>query len=392
MHILSDWSDDIGLWVSLTVASGWYAIGAARLYGRGQSGGPVGTGHITAFAAGMAVLFVVLVSPFDAVADQLFWVHMVQHLALLLVAAPLLVLGRPALAFLWAFGGRGRRRVGWLWKALGLRRGLDVLMHPILVWLLFCGAFVVWHFPGPYQWALGNEDIHTLEHLSFFVTALMFWSLVIEPSGVRRLDYGPTLVFIVTAAILSGLPGALIALAPRPLYPAHAAGDAAWGLTLLEDQQLAGIVMWIPGGAIYLVAAAWVFVKWLQQGGRRRPVLRRAVPMLMLCLIAATVLSGCGRSDAADGGPQRGARLIGTYGCGGCHTIPGIADATGVVGPPLSNIGRRVYIAGMLRNTPDNMVTWLRDPQSIVPGNVMPNMNINRRDAHDLAAYLATLR
>src|SRR5690242_11067042 len=141
MHLLTEWSDDLGLWVNLILGAVWYAIGAARLYHRGESGGPLGGGHIAAFAAGMAILFVVLVSPFDAVADDLFWVHMVQHLALLLVATPLLVMGRPALAFLWAFGPRGRKRVGWVWKAFGFRRGLSVLMHPILVWLLFCGVF-----------------------------------------------------------------------------------------------------------------------------------------------------------------------------------------------------------------------------------------------------------
>ncbi|HEX3882125.1 MAG TPA: cytochrome c oxidase assembly protein [Stellaceae bacterium] len=391
MHILSGWSDNIGLWVSLIVGAGWYAAGVARLYNRGQSGGPIGKSHIAAFSAGMAILFIVLVSPFDAVADQLFWVHMVQHLALLLVATPLLIMGRPALAFLWAFGGGGRRRVGWLWKAFGLRRGLAVAMHPIVVWLLFCGAFVVWHFPGPYQWALRDENIHTLEHVTFFVSALMFWSLVVEPSGVRRLDYGPTLVFVVTAAILSGLPGALIALAPRPLYPAHAAGDAAWGLTLLEDQQLAGIVMWIPGGLVYLIAAGWVFVKWLQQDERRRPALRRALPLMALCCLAPIALSGCGKSDAAETGARRGARLISAYGCGGCHTIPGVAQGNGVVGPPLTMMGRRTYIAGMLRNTSDNMVAWLRSPQSIVPGNVMPDMSLSEGDARDIASYLESL-
>jgi putative membrane protein len=392
MHILNEWSHDYWLWASLTIAVVWYALGTRRLYDRLDGGGPIGSGQVTAFAAGMTALFLVLVSPVDAVADQLFWVHMVQHLVLLLVAPPLLVLGRPALAFLWAFGPRGRKRVARLWNGLGLRQGIEGLMHPISVWLLFCGAFVVWHFPGPYQWAVGDELVHTLEHLSFFITGVMFWSLAIEPSGVRRLDYGPALVFIATAAILSGLPGALIALAPRPLYPIYAASDAAWGLTLLEDQQLAGVVMWIPGGLVYLFAAGYVFVKWLEQGERRRRFRwRQVLPILLLGGIASGLLGGCGKGDAQSAA-ERGAALIGSYGCGGCHTIPGISNVNGVVGPPLTDIGRRIYIAGLLRNTPDNMVTWLRDPQKIVPANVMPNMNISERDARDLTVYLYTLR
>ena len=89
---------------------------------------------------------------------------------------------------------------------------------------------------------------------------------------------------------------------------------------------------------------------------------------------------------------KRGAALIRQYGCGACHTIPGIADAQGQVGPPLAEIGSRVYIAGMLRNTPDNLALWIRDPQGIVPGNVMPNMGIDAQNARDIAAYLATLQ
>jgi cytochrome c2 len=92
------------------------------------------------------------------------------------------------------------------------------------------------------------------------------------------------------------------------------------------------------------------------------------------------------------GDPARGAALIRDYGCGSCHQVPGVANADGLIGPPLSNIGVRVYIAGMLRNTPDNMMLWLRHPQQIVPGNVMPDMGMTVRDARDIATYLYTLR
>jgi cytochrome c2 len=90
--------------------------------------------------------------------------------------------------------------------------------------------------------------------------------------------------------------------------------------------------------------------------------------------------------------PRHAASLIRYYGCGSCHVVPGIAEATGVVGPPLTQIGRRVYIAGLLRNTPDNMVAWLRNPQRIVPGNVMPDMGLSEADAREIAAYLQVLR
>lgn len=390
------WSWEPWILASLAIAALWYGVGVARLHHRLEARRVIGVRDIVAYSAGLATLFVALVSPLDTIAEQLFWVHMIQHLLLLLLAAPLLVLGRPALAFLWAFGPTGRKRVGRVWTRLGLRRGIDGLMYPITVWALFCGAFVLWHFPGPYQWALRDEAIHTLEHLSFLITALTFWSIVIEPSGRRRLDYGPTFVFVTTAAILSALPGALIALAPRPLYPEHAAGDAAWGLTLLQDQQLAGLVMWIPGGFVYLVAVAYIFLKWLQQDGAGpTKTVRRAVVSTALFCTVPLLLGGCGdnRSQrAAADERERGAILIRSYGCGSCHIVPGIADANGVVGPPLIQIGRRIYIAGMLRNTPDNMIAWLRNPQRFVPGNAMPDMGLSERDASEVAAYLSTLR
>ena len=115
--------------------------------------------------------------------------------------------------------------------------------------------------------------------------------------------------------------------------------------------------------------------------------------LLNLAFAAALLSSPAMAEPPAPGGdPARGAALIMDYGCGACHQIPGVADADGLVGPPLSNIGVRVYLAGMLRNTPDNMMFWLRHPQQIVPGNVMPDMGITVSEARDIAAYLYTLR
>jgi len=116
-------------------------------------------------------------------------------------------------------------------------------------------------------------------------------------------------------------------------------------------------------------------------------------------LLIPLVLAGCNDDTQAQAAglslgrdPQHGSTLIQQYGCGSCHTIPGITDADGLVGPPLTRIGSRVYIAGVLRNTPENMVAWLRDPQAFVPGNAMPNVGLDEPNAGDVAAYLATLR
>lgn len=121
-----------------------------------------------------------------------------------------------------------------------------------------------------------------------------------------------------------------------------------------------------------------------------------AVTTGLALLLMPALLGGCNRTPQSVaysvGSPQKGAKLIRHYGCGACHTIPGIAEADGVVGPPLTALGRRIYIAGLLRNTPDNLIAWLLDPQAIVPGNAMPVMGLSQDDARNVAAYLYTLR
>ncbi len=126
---------------------------------------------------------------------------------------------------------------------------------------------------------------------------------------------------------------------------------------------------------------------------RRAASVWRVVPVVtLLSLLFCGGLGGAQATESRNhGDPERGAALIGKLGCGACHTIPGITGADGLVGPPLDRIGSRVYVAGVLRNTPDNMVTWLRDPQSVVPNNAMPNMGIDQQQARDIAAYLYTL-
>jgi len=366
-------------------------LGAWRLIRRSQA---------CAFAGGMLVLFIAFVSPLDALAGQLFSAHMVQHLLLLFVAPPLLVWSRPALAFVWAFRARPRRSIGMAWNGLRLNHLVRFMMHPNVVWVLFSGLFIFWHFPRPFAWALQSEALHVVEHLSFFISGLMFWTIVIEPSGRRRLSYGATLVHVATTAVLASLPGALIVLAPRPLYPLNELGAAIWGLTPLQDQQLAGVIMWVPAGLAYVAAVVWLFVNWMRQAEMEeiRRLARLSAPV-MLVMSAPLFLVACSEGQEASaqplhigGNPQHGRELIGQYGCGSCHTIPGINGADALVGPPLDKMGRRIYIVGMLRNTPENMMQWLENPQQIVPGNAMPNMQMSRDDARDLTAFLYTLR
>ncbi len=120
-------------------------------------------------------------------------------------------------------------------------------------------------------------------------------------------------------------------------------------------------------------------------------------PLVRACLIAIGGVAAChsdrgAQLSASGASAERGRQRIEAYGCGSCHMIPGIGDATGLVGPSLENFGRRTFIAGQLPNTRVNLVRWIMEPQSVAPGNAMPNLGINQRDARDMSAYLYTLR
>ena len=171
-----------------------------------------------------------------------------------------------------------------------------------------------------------------------------------------------------------------------------------WGLTLLEDQQFAGLIMWIPAGAAYVIAAILVFLEWLEESeARALRAVQRGTALLLVAIAAGPLLSGCGKEEAhatanIGGNARRGADLVGKYGCGGCHDIPQIAGANGNVGPPLTRVGTRTYLAGFVRNSPDNMMLWIQDPQGILPGNAMPTMGVSEQDARDITAFLYGLK
>ena len=393
------WTADPEAVICLATAFIWYQLGVWRLSREAGIGRVLTRSRIAVYVAGLAVLVVTLLSPVDTIGDDVFWLHMVQHLLLTLVAPPLLVWSRPAVVFIWAFPRPIRRRIARSWNGVGLGATVRGLQAPAMAWLLFTGTFLVWHVPGPFQFALDHEAVHEAEHLSFFLTALLFWSVVIAPSTRGRLDCGARLLLLLTNGVLTGFPGALMILSPRVLYPIQALRSPEWGLTGLEDQQIAGAVMWIVGGLLYLGVGSWLFVRWLDDAEKptRASVHRGA--SLASALVLTLLLFGCGKSDESQerradlqtvqGDPDNGAQVIRDIGCGSCHLIPGIRTATGVVGPPLNGIGRRVFLAGILPNTPDNMVRWLRVPQEVIPHNGMPNTGLSETDARDVAAYLA---
>jgi putative membrane protein len=265
---MSHWVFDPIALACLLASGALYAGGVSRLWARAGHGCGVRRWQIGAFAAGWIALVVALLSPIAAISDFLFSVHMTQHEILILLAAPLLVLGRPIVPCLWALTPRWRRRVGtwsqshyWIvvWKAL---------TGPLVVWVLHGLALWVWHLPALYQAALGSAAIHATEHLCFLATACLFWWALIH-GRYGRLGYGISVVYVFATGIHSEALGALLAFAPRVWYPLYAMRSSAAGFDALEDQQLAGLLMWIPFGVVFLILGLALFAAWLGEAERR---------------------------------------------------------------------------------------------------------------------------
>jgi cytochrome c oxidase assembly factor CtaG len=262
------WSADPGVAFCLGAAAVIYAR-AAWVARRQSDGRAPSWTMIASFVAGWTALAIALMSPLDRLGETLFAAHMAQHLMLIVVAAPLIVLGAPPSTWLWALPPHPRRIVAHFATrspfALHVGRWLT---NPPAVLVAHTAALWFWHFPRPYQAALENPWIHILEHTSFFGTAVLFWWVTLHPIGRRRLGFGAAILYVGVTLCQSGALGALLMFSAQPWYPLHAAGDALWSLTPLEDQQLAGLIMWIPAGVVYVAAASALFLQWMSADER----------------------------------------------------------------------------------------------------------------------------
>lgn len=264
--VWTDWSFEPGIALPLMLTAFVYARGIRTLKHRApRARGRLRRSAIL-FSCGLGSVVLALMSPLDALSEALFSAHMVQHLILIVVAAPLCVSAAPLVAFLWGLPQSFRHRLLRAWQASRtVQRSWLLLTTPALAFTLHTAAIWFWHFPRPYEMALHSESIHALEHLSFFGTALIFWWLVIQPTGHRRLPYGAALLFVGGALLQGGALGALLLFSSKPWYPAHAAGAHAWGFTALQDQQLAGLIMWVPAGFAYVATACVLFLAWMRE-------------------------------------------------------------------------------------------------------------------------------
>ena len=260
------WRIAVGL--PLLLAGAAYVFGLRRAWRRAGRGRGVRRAEALAFGAGLAVLAFMLALPLHAWGRLRFAPHMLEHELLTLVAAPLLAAGRPGVPYLLAMPLSWRRRLGALqsWRRL---------CSPGVAWGLHGAAFWLWHAPPLFEAALASEAVHYLQHLTLLGTALLFWTSLLP----RRADTRTRMVAafaLFTTAMHSTLLGALLTLSPTVWYASYAGAAGAGGLSALEDQQLAGLIMWVPAGLVYAAAALALLSLSLRDDGAPQ---RRRLPL-----------------------------------------------------------------------------------------------------------------
>jgi cytochrome c oxidase assembly factor CtaG len=242
------------IWVPLLVLATAYGAGWWRLSRRGR--------HLAPWRPALALLGLgslagALSPPLDALAHRLFAAHMAQHMLLVALAAPAILLADPFPALLWALPAGARRRVGLLLirGAPGRRICRAVTRTPV-AWLTYAAVLWVWHLPPAYDAALRSPLLHDLEHLAFFTSAILFWWPVINPAPRVAAALHPSrrVVYLVAGALQSATLGLLLAASPTVIYASYRSPLGPWPLSPLDDQALGGVVMWGVSGAVDMLA------------------------------------------------------------------------------------------------------------------------------------------
>jgi cytochrome c oxidase assembly factor CtaG len=252
---ITGWLFEPSIVLGLAVLYAGYLFATGRRRNRFKGNRPLTSGQFGAFTAGIIVLIIALLSPLDPLGDRyLFTAHMTQHMLLTLVAPPLLLLGTP----------------GWLFEPLrSSRRLMEMLRrlaNPYIAFLSFNMVFALWHAPSLYNAALASEPLHVLEHLTFIGTALLTMLPIMSPTPLLPRLAPPVQVFyLFLQSLFPTALGAIIAFDSTPLYSFYVQAPRIWGLSVMEDQLYAGLIMWIGGALFWLFALTIVFFKWFNR-------------------------------------------------------------------------------------------------------------------------------
>jgi putative membrane protein len=248
---------------ALAYAAGFYRICALR-------SAPAGVKRNTAlFALGWLTLALALVSPLAAMTEGLFSAHMIQHELLMVVAAPLLVLGRPLAMWTWALPAHWRALPARAVKRRAFAHLWNALTTPLAATAIHAAAIWTWHVPRVFELSEASIIAHALQHIAFLFSAVLFWWALLRPARTGRI--GAALACLFVTMLHTSALGVLLTFSGEVWYPASTARALHWGLTALEDQQLGGLIMWVPGAIPYIIAALALATRWFSADPRTRP-------------------------------------------------------------------------------------------------------------------------
>jgi putative membrane protein len=269
--MLTDWHWRWDVVSVLFIFGTLYIRGWARLR---KIGGEARLSQLVCYALALGAIGCALLSPIDDLAAYLLTAHMVQHELLMMLAPPLILLANPVPVLLWGLGASSRSQAGnLLARHAVIRRVRDFLGWMPIAWGLYVVNLWAWHYPLFYDAALRVPPIHDVEHISFFLTGLLFWWPVIRPaSRPAPAEDGKRILYLLLAATQDTVLSGLIGLSGKILYPHYETALRLWGLTPKEDQTGGGLVMWAVGSVTYLVAVLVLVNALLSEGKRKRSV------------------------------------------------------------------------------------------------------------------------
>lgn len=260
---VSGW--DVAVLAALACSAALHVAGSARL---ARHGGRQRTIERAAFWSGWACLVAAVAPPLDHAAAETFSMHMVQHELLMLIGAPLVVVGRPIVPWLWALGSRLRVPVGAVLRPRAAGGVWRALTRPFIAWAVYAATIWIWHLPALYDAALADEGVHALQHAMFVGAAVLFWWGIVY-GRYGRAGYGAAALYVFATMVHTGVLGAMFALSSSPVVPHYEARAAAVAVDPLTDQQLAGLIMWIPSGVVLTVCGLALLLAWISEGDRR---------------------------------------------------------------------------------------------------------------------------
>ena len=285
--VLTSWNWRLEIILVLALAGTLYSRGWWRLRKRtyhrrqtlrraGQRWPLTAVWRLVSYLSGLVILAVALMSPIDVLGGQLFFMHMIQHLLLIMIVPPLLLIANPMAVVLWGLPDGLRRQVGGgfsvaLHRESAFRRTLRLITSPGIVWLAWVIVVVGWHDPNMYNWALRSDFVHDLEHLSFFLVSMAYWWHVTGAGPRIHKQFGllGRIIFVVAAIPPNMLTGVVLAFAESPIYSYYLDVPRIWNISVMTDQRVSGVIMWIPGSMMYIIAALILVGQLLGQEERK---------------------------------------------------------------------------------------------------------------------------